>query len=475
MTNAPATSSSKRSLDRRSVYIGEGLSVFVVSDAGEVAGEVVDLTPHGLGIAVLEGEALPEVGSVVTIDHTGPATNGILQTAIVRNVSQRRLGGELRCRVGVEIVADAGDESTRAPRGSERYACPVKFPAMASAMCPIFFREWLHFNVTDFAAGGMTLTTSIRNKAQLAGLELDFTLTLPLSGAHQVRGRITSVRRDGESLDFTVGVAWLEASAELHAAIAEYLLLGNKTLTPAGLRKGGLKVGSIERAVTYGYATTPEEHAEILALRLRAHQAEGRMLDSREEDMASPFDAHSRHIVCRFGGRIIGYVRVIYVNGDAARSQYVSRGGHQVPDWLWKEGFLEAGAGAMDPEFRKTSIFPPLMQHAARIVSECGKRFLLGACDDSLLGMYEQMGFTLLETRTVEPKPAWRFRSHLICLTVPSARGQRAAPRNTAPTSFRRTHEEGLLSLGKVVRKAALPSPTEVSRARHTEFMAIAA
>jgi hypothetical protein len=28
--------------------------------------------------------------------------------------------------------------------------------------------------------------------------------------------------------------------------------------------------------------------------------------------------------------------------------------------------------------------------------------------------MYGDMGFAVLETRTVEPKPGWRFRSHLL-------------------------------------------------------------
>lgn len=28
--------------------------------------------------------------------------------------------------------------------------------------------------------------------------------------------------------------------------------------------------------------------------------------------------------------------------------------------------------------------------------------------------MYGDLGFEVLETRTVEPKPGWRFRSHLL-------------------------------------------------------------
>ena len=55
--------------------------------------------------------------------------------------------------------------------------------------------------------------------------------------------------------------------------------------------------------------------------------------------------------------QIIGYGRVIFVDGEPARSQYVSLGGYVVPAWLWAAGFCEAGAGALDPAFQKAGLF----------------------------------------------------------------------------------------------------------------------
>ena len=72
----------------------------------------------------------------------------------------------------------------------------------------------------------------------------------------------------------------------------------------------------------------------------------------------------------------------------------------------------------MDPEFQKAGLFVPLMAHSTRVAVQSGHRYILGACDDDLLGMYLQMGYELLETREVEPKPGWHFRSHLIVLDV---------------------------------------------------------
>ena len=406
-----------RRLARRSVYLGEGLTVNVVTGVGALEGEVVDLTPEGLGVVIFGGGPLPLVRDTVTVEHTGRATAGIRQTVVVRSVSEMRIGGRAVHRIGLATVT----EETQGIRGIDRrkagrHSCPAALPAHASATCPVFFREWLHFAVTELCAGGMTLTTSLRNKALFAGLELDLTLTLAIVGVHQVRGRVTSVRRDTLNNEFVVGIAWPKPSRELLHGVSEYLLLGDKALTPARLRDSGLKVGSVERAVTYDYASRPGDYAAVLKLRLRAHNAEGRLETTSEADMKSPYDAHSRHLSCRFGGRIVGYVRVIYVDGDPARSQYVTEGGHQVPEWLWKAGFVEAGAGATDPDFQRAGLFVPLMQHALRVAMQSGHRYMLGACSDELLDMYQQMGFELLETRLVEPKAGWVFRSHLICI-----------------------------------------------------------
>jgi GNAT superfamily N-acetyltransferase len=256
----------------------------------------------------------------------------------------------------------------------------------------------------------MTLRAARPNVALLAGMELEFDLHLPFAAGDRGRGRVTSVRRP------YIGIEWTEPPRALHEALADYLLAADTTLTPARLRAAGLAVGSLEQAVAYDYATTTSDDDEILALRLRAHQAEGHLPAASIDDMRSPFDAHARHLTCRFGGRIVGYVRVIFVDGVPARSQYVSWGGHEVPRWLWDAGFVEAGAGAMHPDFQRAGLFVPLMQHAVRVAVQSGHRYLLGACDDGLLAMYRRQGFEVLEERIVEPRPGWRFRSHLLVL-----------------------------------------------------------
>lgn len=409
-----------RRLERRQVYLGEGLVVRLEGEGGiDVSGEVVDLTPEGLGVAVAgTTPALPRKGDVVTVRHEGRALSGVCHRARITSVSEGTFVGQRRPRIGMAFVRD--ETTTRSGpdrRRTDRYECSESLPATASAVSPLFFREWMHFRIHEIGAGGTTLSTSLRNKGLLPGMELDLRVTLPIAGVFDVRGRIATIGRELTGDRFRVGVRWIEPSRELLAGIAEYVLLDHRELSPSSLREGGLPVGSVERAVRYDYAR-PDEHEAILDLRLRSHRHEGRLHDLDLEDLKSPFDDRARHLVCRFGSRIVAYVRVIYVEGDPANSQYATVGKHVIPEWLWREGFVEAGAGATDPEFQRAGLFVPLMQHAARVALQSGARYMLGGCDDDLLDMYRQMGFVPLETRFVEPKPGWRFRSHLIVLDL---------------------------------------------------------
>jgi hypothetical protein len=410
------TPTGSRSLQRRSVYLGEGLTFAIESEDALLDAEAIDLTAEGLGLAVVLASDLlmPAVGEVVTVRYSGRGASGARQRAVVRHVGVLQTGRGTLPRIGLSLVCDTTTVADVDRRDGARYPCPDALPAFAAAACPWFFRESLRFRIAAVGAGGMTLRTAQGSPPLVPRAELDFELHLASVAAERGRGRVTSVRRDGAGDGFEVGVAWVDPPGTLLTALSRYLLAGDHALTPAALRAGGLTVGSIERAVTYDYAASSEDFDEILALRLHAHQAEGHLGDASIADLRSPFDAHSRHLTCRFGGRIVAYVRVIFVDGDPARSQYVSLGGHEVPQWLWDAGFVEGGAGATHPDFQRAGLYVPLMAHLFRVAVQSGHRYVLGACPDELLGMYRDMGFEVLEERIVEPKPGWGFRSHLL-------------------------------------------------------------
>ena len=416
----PAQGRDARSLVRRPVYLGEGLTFEIATEGTKLGAEAIDVTAAGLGLAVSHAPWLPGVGDGVSVRYTGRGASAAAQPAVVRHVGSLRAGGRWLPRIGVSLSA--------APRlaAGVRFRCPDDLPAFATAACPWFFRERAHFRVLELGASGMALRATRPATVLPAGISLDFDLHLAMISVERAAGRVTCPDLG------TVEVAWTDPQRTLENAISQYLLAADETLTPAALRAGGLSVGSIEGAVTYDYAATRADFDEILALRLCAHQAEGHLTDASLADLRSPFDAHARHLTCRFGGRIVGYVRVIFVDGVPSRSQYVTLGGHEVPPWLWDAGFVEAGAGAMHPDFQRAGLFVPLMAHAVRVAVQSGHRFVLGACDDGLLGMYREMGFEVLEERICEPKPGWRFRSHLIYLDAERLAGRSPASRIAA-------------------------------------------
>ena len=405
-----------RSLDRRRVYVGEGLSLQIETETAWLQAEAIDLTHEGLGVAVLLATdvMMPAVGEVVTVRYAGRGASGERQQAVVRHVGGLQTGRGMLPRIGLSLVADTTRVADVDRREGARYPCPEGLAAFAAAACPWFFGETLHFRIVQLGAGGMTLRTTQPYPPLPPRAELDLELHLACIAHARGRARLTSVRRDDANGALEVGAAWIDPPRELLSALSRYLLAGDPQLTPAALRLGGLPVRGVEQVVTYDYATSPADYEEILALRLHAHQAEGHLDGTTAADLRSPFDAHSRHLTCRFGGRIVAYARAIFVDGDPARSQYVSLGGHEVPQWLWDAGFVEGGAGATHPDFQRAGLYVPLMQHLFRVAVQSGHRFVLGACPDELVGMYGDMGFDVLETRTVEPKPGWRFRSHLL-------------------------------------------------------------
>ncbi|MGH3874550.1 MAG: GNAT family N-acetyltransferase [Pseudonocardiaceae bacterium] len=345
------------------------------------------------------------------------------------------------------------------PRGPS-FRCPERLVVTASARSPVTFGQWLHFEVTELTAGGAQLAAATDDVGP--GAELAFTVVLPFTGTHEVRGVVLRVTRDA------VDVGWRQPQPAFLGGVAEYLMLAGGRVSPATLRAAGFPVRAVDRAVTFGEGT-PSDLGEILDLRVRAYRHEGLRRDVTAADLASPFDAFSRHLVCRYGGRIVGYARVIVVGGDPARSQYVSWGGHEVPPWLWEAGFVEGGAGAVDPEFQGVGLFLLLVQHVVGVATRSGYRYVLGACDDGLVDMYASMGFEPLETRYVEPRPGWRFRSHLIVLDLDGLLADRLSGRNVAAMRsaalFGRDAGPGSLGEGQHLGDVAAQRPGTATRA----------
>ena len=334
----------------------------------------------------------------------------------MRHVGSLQTGRGTLPRLGLSLVPD--DDQGRRRRSARRASAtraPRRCRRSRPRACPWFFRET---PALPHRRGRRRRDDAARRRTPIRrccrGRSSTSSCTWRRSRVERPRAADVGAPRRGRRR-LEVGVAWVDPPRELLNALSRYLLAGDDDADARGpaRRRPRRRWHRAARSPT----TTPRRSAdyeEILALRLHAHQAEGHLDSASIADLRSPFDAHSRHLTCRFGGRIVGYVRVIFVDGDPARSQYVSLGGHEVPQWLWDAGFVEGGAGATHPDFQRAGLYVPLMQHLFRVAVQSGHRYVLGACPDELLGMYRDMGFEVLEERLVEPKPGWSFRSHLL-------------------------------------------------------------
>lgn len=290
------------------------------------------------------------------------------------------------------------------------FACPAPLRPTASAPRAAIVGDRAHAEVVEVTAEGLVLAP--RNGPWPG--DVTVTVCVPFAGAHAAHAGVVA------GADGTVVVKWTDPPADLLADLAGYLLTTRADVTPMQLRAAGLAIGSAVPAVRYEEVRGEDGIDEALALRLAAHQHEGRMTDLTVDDLRSPFDAHSWHVLGRHHGRLVLGSRLIMIEGDPTRSQYVSWSGHEVPQRLWDEGFVEIGAGAIDPAYQHAGLFVPIIQHLVRIAARLGTPHVLGAVPLDHLPRYDAMGFDLLETREVEPRPGWRFAAHLVNLDVPA-------------------------------------------------------
>ena len=112
-----------RSLERRRVYLGEGLGFQIESETAWMEGEAIDLTHEGLGVAVTLATdvLLPAVGESVSVRYTGRGAS-----------AHRPAGGGPARRQSADRARDAAADRPLA-RARHHDASPTSTGARASA------------------------------------------------------------------------------------------------------------------------------------------------------------------------------------------------------------------------------------------------------------------------------------------------------------------------------------------------------
>ena len=113
-----------RSLPRRRVYLGEGLTFEIECRDAWLQGEAIDLTHEGLGVAVVLATdvMMPAVGEVVSVRYTGRGGSGARQQAVVRYVGSLQTGRGVA--PAARAVAHPRDDQGRRRRSPPGRAVP---------------------------------------------------------------------------------------------------------------------------------------------------------------------------------------------------------------------------------------------------------------------------------------------------------------------------------------------------------------
>ena len=102
-----------RSLPRRRVYLGEGLTFEIEGRDAWLQCEAVDLAHEGLGLAVVLATdvMMPAVGEIVSVRYTGRGASGARQPAVVRHVGSLQTARGTLPRLGLSLAPRDGPGS----------------------------------------------------------------------------------------------------------------------------------------------------------------------------------------------------------------------------------------------------------------------------------------------------------------------------------------------------------------------------
>jgi hypothetical protein len=290
-------------------------------------------------------------------------------------------------------VFDAGTkESAGAGHAGPEHGLSELYWLTAYAPDPLFFREWLHFKVHAIGPTTLRAITTSRARSLVPGLPLSVTVCIPAAGTFTLRARVESAGAGLRPGELEVLLALDAPSRRFAEAAAELLAGARDDVTLATLRDQGFAVRGIDRAITCGYVETEDDMRQVLELRLAAYHSKNKFAFAKTAaDMRDEYDAHARQIVCRVGGRIVGAVRVLFVDGKRERSEEVALGA-PLPDWLFAEPFGEVSRLCSHPEYRGSDVLVTLMRHLGRVGIQSGLTRLVASCDDQC-ALYLKLGF----------------------------------------------------------------------------------
>lgn len=260
---------------------------------------------------------------------------------------------------------------------------------------PVVYNDKLHFQVRDVSKNGAQLSTSARNQLVLVGSTVEgVRLFLPTIGEVSVKMRIAWTRkRAGEDiLDF--GVEFLERSEDFDGKMSRYLVafspdpndLVKKISDNFGISKG------IKREVTYSLVHTEDEYQQVLSLRRDAYARAGKIDPSTPaSSMADLYDSHSRIVIAKVGGMVVGSVRYTFCTDESHKFELDES--IVIPKKFNRQKTFEASRACVAREFEDTNLIHGIFEFGIQLTVKAGIEWVITSCEGKLLGLYGKLGF----------------------------------------------------------------------------------
>ena len=334
--------------------------------------QIVKLSPLGVSVR------LPKT---ISIDH-GAAVDLELVVDGTRNQHHGIIvaeSGEDESIVGVRFAESSASETTTfgsERRASKRWICTDAFLPYAIAASPAQYNEFIQFVVRDVSHTGLLLSCSLSNKYLLPNTQLEMTLTFPLVGTANIRGKITRVQiasAQGKEHLF-VGLMFTRLSRNAQSAINQYLEL----FTEAGLSEHDTKVSTKSKGVQIYYARTEDELKEAIILRNSFYE---------NQESTSTFDNDARILIAKFNGKQIATARIRLPN---LTDKLVTGDQKHLP--VLTE-LIEVSAVAVTEEYSIEKVLPLIFQSITVSCVTSSRPFLLVHSNTKIESSLKQMGF----------------------------------------------------------------------------------
>jgi hypothetical protein len=278
----------------------------------------------------------------------------------------------------------------------DRISCPEFFAPVCWGYSPLIHHEKVFFRVEKVSSHGLRVITSVHSKGLYRGLSIRLHVVLPMIGEYDIVAKVQQIRQNIKGNHYLLELEFVEPRREFMAALSQYLLEMNPSLSIAELKRRNFRVMKVGDSARITHPVSQADMAEILQLRLNAYTTS--YLKGHETDDVSvvtdEYDSRGMHFMLRVGGELAAAGRLLLVKDLDLDCETVNKLGFQLPEYIRGKPFGEVTRAVLKAEYQgESDLFLHLLKTIFRIASEEGLQHLICVCTPTLVPLYNRLFF----------------------------------------------------------------------------------